>query len=227
MQFGSMSRADYYASPFGIAFSAYMERPKLSRLVAWLVWGGDVRPYYASMAAVAAAAPDSTIVDCPCGAGPAFRALRPGQGIRYVAVDLSPSMLRRARRRVERRDLQGVELVHADATRIPLPAGSADLFLSYWGLHCFPDPPAALAEAARILRPRGRLVGTALVAGSDNLRQRLLIRSGRGDFGRVGTAEQVTGWLEATGFGDLQIKRSGPMLFFAAQLRSRDRENLE
>lgn len=39
-----MARSDYYASPFGRAFSAYMERPRLSRLIARTIWGGDVRP---------------------------------------------------------------------------------------------------------------------------------------------------------------------------------------
>jgi len=40
----------------------------------------------------------------------------------------------------------------------------------------------------------------------------------------VGTAAEVSDWLEAAGFADPQIERSGPMLFFAAQLPSRDRE---
>jgi len=39
------------------------------------------------MAAIAEAAPGSTVVDCPCGAGPAFRALAPDTDVRYVAVD--------------------------------------------------------------------------------------------------------------------------------------------
>ena len=34
----------------------------------------------------------------------------------------------------------GIELVESRAEDLPLEAGSADLFLSYWGLHCFPDP---------------------------------------------------------------------------------------
>lgn len=148
-----MSRSDYYASPFGVAFSFYMERPRLGRLIARALWGSDVRPYYGSMAAIAQVPEDGTIVDCPCGAGPAFRGLEPGQRARYLAVDLSPSMLRRARRRAEVRSLRQVELAEADATKIPLPDDSADLFLSYWGLHCFDDPAAALREAARILKP--------------------------------------------------------------------------
>ncbi|HEY5816282.1 MAG TPA: class I SAM-dependent methyltransferase [Solirubrobacterales bacterium] len=208
-----MARDDYYASAFGKIFSAYMERPRLSRAIGWALWGGDVKRYYESMAAIAEVSAGGTVVDCPCGAGPAFRAAP--ASVRYVAVDLSPSMLRRARKRAAARNLAGVELVQADATDLPLPPASADLFLSYWGLHCFPEPAAALLEAARVLRPDGRLVGVALVRGQDSLRQRL-IQPGRGDFGRPGTQAEIETWLTDAGFDPTDIDRSGPMLFFDA-----------
>jgi len=38
-----VSRSDYYASPFGAAYSAYMERPWLSTKISRLLWGGDTR----------------------------------------------------------------------------------------------------------------------------------------------------------------------------------------
>jgi SAM-dependent methyltransferase len=213
-----MARNDFYASPFGVAYSTYMERPRLSRLIARAAWGGDSRPYYRSMEAIREVADGGTIVDCPCGAGVAFRELTPESAVHYVALDLSPSMLRRSRNRIRQRGLPQVELIHADATELPLPDDSADLFLSYWGLHCFADPPAALAEAARVLEPGGRLVGSTFVRGRKSLRQRLLIRPGAGDFGNPGTAEEVPRWLQAAGFAEPRIQRSGPMLFFDAQL---------
>lgn len=213
-----MSRDDFYASPFGVAYSTYMERPRLSWLIARAVWGGDSRPYYESMGAIREVTDGSTIVDCPCGAGVALRELDPDRELRYIALDLSPSMLRRARKRVERRGLRQVEVMQADATEIPLSDDSADLFLSYWGLHCFEDPAAALAEAARILKPGGRLVGSTFVRGRDNLRQRLLVKPGLGDFGNPGTAEEVPQWLKAAGFAAPRIQRSGPMMFFQTQL---------
>jgi SAM-dependent methyltransferase len=215
---GEGSRSDYYDSLFGKTYSAYMERKWLSRPVARAVWGGDIRPYYESMNAIAAVGPGGRIVDCPCGAGPALRALRPGAGVRYIAADLSPSMLDRAAQRARRRGITSVELVKADASKLPLPSGSADLFLSYWGLHCFKDPPAALAEAARVLAPAGHLVGSCLLRGSENRRQRLLVRCGRGDFGEVGTREDVEAWLTGNGFGESRLRQSGAMLFFHTRL---------
>jgi ubiquinone/menaquinone biosynthesis C-methylase UbiE len=210
-----MARDDFYASPFGVAYSAYQERPWLSRLISRTVFGGDTLRYFASMGVISEAASGSTIVDCPCGAGAAFRALDPKSGVRYVGVDLSPSMLRRARRRSERRHLE-VELLQAEAEEVPLPSDSADLFVSYWGLHCFPDPPAALREAMRILKPGGRLVGSTFVTGSKGLRQRLLIRPWTNDFGPIGSAEKILGWIEAAGFTDLAVDRSGPLMYFSA-----------
>jgi SAM-dependent methyltransferase len=218
-----MAGHDFYASPFGAAYSAYMERPRLGRLIARAVWGGDTGSYYESMGAIAEVPEGGTIVDCPCGAGPALRALHPGSSTRYVAADLSPSMIRRARRRADRRGLTNVEFLEADATELPLPPTSVDLFVSFWGLHCFGDPRGALAEAARVLAPGGRLVGASFVAGRDSLRQRLLIRPGLGDFGRVGTQPQLEAWLDAAEFVPTRMQRSGPMLFFDAQPQAHER----
>jgi SAM-dependent methyltransferase len=213
-----MARGDFYASAYGAIYSAYMDRPQLSRPLGRLVWGGDSSRYYESMGALAELPAGATAVDCPCGAGPALRALPADGRLRYVGVDLSPAMLARARRRAARRGLTGVELVEASATAIPLPDSSADLFLSFWGLHCFDDAAAALAEAARILRPGGRLLGASFVRGTDTLRQRLLVRPHLGDFGPIGTQGEVEAWLAATGLELNEESRSGPMLFFAARL---------
>jgi ubiquinone/menaquinone biosynthesis C-methylase UbiE len=213
-----MSRADFWASPFGVVYSAYMERPWLSRLISRAVWGGDSRAYYESMDAVAGVASGGTIIDCPCGAGPAFRGLDPARPGRYVAADLSPSMLRRARKRAAKRGLRNVDFIQADATELPLPAGSADLFLSFWGLHCFDDPQGALIEAARVLKPEGRFVAAAFVRGEEGRRQRLLVRPGLGDFGQVGTEEEVLAWLEQAGLQLTSRRRSGPMLFLDARV---------
>lgn len=209
-----MSRKDFYASPFGAAYSAYIERPRLSRRVSRLVWGGDTRPYYASMAAAGEVRAGGTIVDCPCGPGPALRAIP--ADVDYVGVDLSPSMLRRARKRATARNLSRVEFVQAGAAATRLPAGCADLLFSFWGLHCFPDPAAALLEAARILKPSGHLVGSSFLRGRETLRQRFLIRPHTGDFGPLGSQAEIESWLSEAGLELATATRSGPFLFFSA-----------
>jgi SAM-dependent methyltransferase len=127
-------------------------------------------------------------------------------------------MLLRAHKRARARGLTNVEFIEANAGDLPLPSDSADLFFSFWGLHCFEDPPAALAEGARVLKPGGHLVGSCIVRGNDTLRQRLLVRPGSGDFGQVGTEPEVEAWLAAAGFEASRTDRSGPMLYFDAWL---------
>lgn len=209
-----MAREDFYDSLFGKVYGAYMDHPRLGRAIARIVWGSDSRRYYRSMNAIGEVPAGGTIVDCPCGAGPALRALSPGAQVRYVAADLSPSMLRRIRKKVRRHGIVGVELVGADAAALPLETGSADLFLSYWGMHVFPDPQAAVAEIARVLKAGGRLVGAAIVNEPEDLRQHLLLRPNTTDFGPMCTEAELRGWLQEAGIAIREASRSGVFFFF-------------
>lgn len=88
-------------------------------------------------------------LDIGVGAGVVADAV--GADGRWIAgVDLSPVRLRRAFRR-----LMGAA-AQADATALPFATGSFDAAYLAW-LQIVPDP-AVIAEAARALRPRGRLV---------------------------------------------------------------------
>ncbi|HET7574405.1 MAG TPA: methyltransferase domain-containing protein [Solirubrobacterales bacterium] len=212
-----MAQGDLYASPLGAVYSTYMERPWPSRRLGRLFWGGDSTRYYASMETIRKAPPGATILDCPCGAGVAFRAIPPGRPGRYLAADLSPSMLRRARKRAERRGLNGIEFAQADAVELPLEPGEVDLYVSYWGLHCYPDPAAALREAARVLKPGARFVGSTFVREGDGWRERRVLRSGNGGLGMLGDERQMRGWIEKAGLEIASGSRSGPMFFFEAR----------
>jgi SAM-dependent methyltransferase len=203
-----------FAGPFGALYSFYMERQRVSRIVARVVWGADIAPFYASMRAIETVRPNGLVVDMPCGAGVAFRGLRPDQDIRYLAADLSEAMLHRARRRARDLRLAQVRFGQAEATDVPVADASVDLFLSYFGLHCFPDPAAAVREIARCLRPGGRLVGGTIVGGRSR-RQRLIVRPGRSAFGPVGTVEQLGGWLERAGIADLAMECDGAIAYFS------------
>ncbi len=78
-------------------------------------------------------------------------------GARAVAVDLSSEQLSTARR-LQRRFGPDFPLVQADAERLPLGSGRFDLVLSEHGAAAWCDPERWLPEAARLLRPGGRLV---------------------------------------------------------------------
>jgi len=205
---------------FGRLYSYWMEKPWLGRAVGMVMWGGDPKPFYESMRAVGELPPGAVVVDAPCGAGVAFSALSPHQRLRYVALDLSPLMLERARSRAGSLGLNQIEFVEGDAERIPLEDRSVDLFLSYWGLHCVPHPDVAIREAARCLRPGGRLIGAMMCRGP-GLRQRF-IRPGVGAFGPGGTVDDLNRWLAAVGLTRTRLELSGPFAFFEASASSRD-----
>ena len=75
-----------------------------------------------------------------------------------LGVDASRAMLALARARLARPGFSHCAVRLADMYRLPLPDGGFDLVLMHMVLHHAEDPAAALAEAARVLRPGGRLV---------------------------------------------------------------------
>jgi SAM-dependent methyltransferase len=204
-----------FDGPFGAVYAYYMGHERLSRIIARLVWGANLDPFYESMRRVGEVPNGGLIVDAPCGSGVAFRALSPAQDVRYVALDLSRAMLERARAAAARHELTQIEFVLADATAVPVATGSADLFLSHFGLHCYPDPTAAIREAARCLRPGGRLEGGMIALGTRR-RQRLLVHPGRGGFGPTGTAAELREWLEESDLVPHRVEESGCFVYFSA-----------
>jgi ubiquinone/menaquinone biosynthesis C-methylase UbiE len=128
------------------------------------MWGVDPRPFYRSLNVIAELPDGATILDVPCGGGVALRGLRPGQRARWIGVDIEPAMLERARRRATKHPNIDVQLIEGDMYQLTLDDGTADIRLSYGGLHCVGRPQAALAEIARCLQPGGRLLGSTFLA---------------------------------------------------------------
>jgi ubiquinone/menaquinone biosynthesis C-methylase UbiE len=75
-----------------------------------------------------------------------------------LGVDRSPEMLRLARVKLAEAGLGAAELRQGDMYALPLPAGSADTVILHQVLHFAQNPAAAVAEAARLLGPGGRLL---------------------------------------------------------------------
>jgi demethylmenaquinone methyltransferase / 2-methoxy-6-polyprenyl-1,4-benzoquinol methylase len=94
--------------------------------------------------------PGSRLVDLGSGTGDFVRLAR-RDGHRVVGVDLSYEMLAAGRRR------GALVAVQADAERLPIADGSIDGVVSGFALRNLADLAASLDEAARVLRPGGRI----------------------------------------------------------------------
>ncbi len=75
-----------------------------------------------------------------------------------VGIDASSSMLAVARANLDRAGITNAQVRLGDIYNLPLPRGSFDVVTIHQVLHFLDDPERALAEAARVLRPGGRLL---------------------------------------------------------------------
>jgi ArsR family transcriptional regulator len=128
-------------------------------------------------------------------------------------------MLQAARRRL--RDLPNVEIRRGDLEALPVDARTLDAATLMLVLHHVPDPAAVLADAARVLRPGGRLlIADMLPHDREEYRQQMgHVWLGFGD-------EQVRRLLGASGFVKVRVvplpadpESKGPALFVATATR--------
>jgi SAM-dependent methyltransferase len=193
-----------------------------------VVWGADVRPMYREIARLKELPPGTRVLDVPCGSGVAFRGLTADVAGQYVAADVSPFMLEQARGEQARRGLAGITFVETYVEHMPFDDGAFDLCLSYNGLHCVPDPTAALAEMARVMRPGGRLQGTVVVSGGSALAATAIKNFQRTDqFGTVGSVDDIRQWLSDAGFSAIQLGHEGAYVFFHAEKPARRHTGLD
>jgi ubiquinone/menaquinone biosynthesis C-methylase UbiE len=113
---------------------------------------------------------------------------------RVVGIDMSREMLAVARANLDGPAFRHCALRRAPAERLPFPDASFDVVLSHMMLHFLPEPELAISEAARVLRPRGRLIladfgpHDATVLGPDHAHR----WPGFAD-------ETINGWMTAAG----------------------------
>jgi arsenite methyltransferase len=106
------------------------------------------------------------VVDVGCGAGidSLIAAQKVGPDGRVIGVDMTPSMLEKARDAARESGLANVEFRQGYAEELPVDDGWADVVISNGVLNLMPDKTAALEEMSRVLKPGGRLqIGDILV----------------------------------------------------------------
>lgn len=152
--------------------------------------------------------------DLGCGTGQIAAAVAPNVA-EVVAVDASVEMLAAARKRL--REVGNVELRRGDLEALPIDDSVLDVALVVLVLHHLADPASAVREAARVLKPGGTLlVVDMLPHGHEEYKQQMgHVWLGFGE-------DQVRGWLDLAGLGDIRIRAlppaanvKGPGLFVA------------
>ncbi len=96
--------------------------------------------------------PGERILIVGAGTGADLPYIPPGCVV--LATDLTPAMLETARSRAR----AGIHLALMDGQQLAIPAASFDAIILHLILAVIPDPVRCLQEAARALRPRGRMV---------------------------------------------------------------------
>jgi ubiquinone/menaquinone biosynthesis C-methylase UbiE len=200
-------------------YDAGVQHASIAKLGARAMWSADLGRMFADIERLADVPVGAAVLDIPCGGGLAFRGLRTGQAVHYVAADISPYMLQRARREAGRRGVQdAIEFVEADVTALRFADASFDLCVTYNGLHCLPDPRAAMGELTRVLRPGGTLRGTSCVTGRGPRQDALIAILRRGGvFGNPPRTGEIEKWLTEFGLDVVTLERSGAVEFFEAR----------
>jgi arsenite methyltransferase len=109
--------------------------------------------------ATASLKPGEIVVDLGSGGGlDVFLAARKvGPTGRAIGIDMTESMIARARENADTGGYTNVEFHHATIDRIPLSDASVDCVISNCVINLAPDKPAVFREIARILKPGGRV----------------------------------------------------------------------
>ncbi len=121
--------------------------PEVARLTLWPVGDRLVR--------LVGVGRGEDVLDIACGTGNA--ALRAAQaGGRTTGLDLTPELFEAGRALAADAGVE-IDWVEGDAEELPFPDGSFDVVLSTFGVMFAPRHRLAAGEAARVLRPGGRL----------------------------------------------------------------------
>lgn len=176
-------------------------------------------PTYYLRALAGLADPDWVVGDLGCGTGQVSEAIAPYVR-RVVAVDGSGEMLKAARRRLK--PYANVDVQRGELEALPIEDGRVDVAVLLLVLHHVAEPVNVLREAARVLRPGGRLlIGDMLPHDREQYRQQM---------GHVwlGFSEaQMQAYLDEAGFAGALVRplapdptAKGPAMFVATAARA-------
>jgi SAM-dependent methyltransferase len=180
-----------------------------AQLVAYLQWidsPHDVRARRRRSYELLELEPADRVAEVGCGIGTAVRELVE-RGVAAIGFDASPDMVEQARRLAP-----GAQFAVADVDDLPLPDRSFDGYRAERVYQHLDDPAAALEEAARVLRPGGRVVlvdqdwEAFVVDGDDPFVTRVILQGFCDSLpgGRIG--RRLRRLLAEAGFDDVHVE---------------------
>ncbi len=158
--------------------------------------------------AIASLKAGETVVDLGSGGGfDCFLAAeKVGVQGRIIGVDMTPEMIEKARRNAQTMQAANVEFRLGEIEHLPVGDGTADVIISNCVINLSPEKAAVYRDAYRALKSGGRLCISDVVATApmpEALRQDMAMVSGC--IGGAAEVEEISRWLEETGFREVRI----------------------
>jgi SAM-dependent methyltransferase len=162
-----------------------------------------------------------TVVDLGSGSGmdSFVAALLVGDAGRVIGVDMTPEQLAKARRLATHAGAANVRFVEGRIEELPFGDAEFDAVISNGVINLAPDKHRVFAEAARILRPGGRL-GIADIVSRATLPDKIVCNAELWA-SCIGGASQVDAYrsaIEAAGLV-VEVERPNPYAFLSSQAR--------